>query len=186
MGRPDPTHLVVGHLAKAHGTRGELYVHPLTDHPEQTFLPGVVLSLGNASDDEPNPDLPPLRVEASRPHQRGFLVTFGGVEDRTSAELLRGRYLFRSLEDVEPLAEGELFYHQLLQMTVETVDGTVVGEVVEVYEVGPADLLEVKGAGGVHMIPYRPEIVVGIDPDEGIMVIDPPDGLLDLHGRVDR
>ncbi len=181
MGRTDPTHLVVGHLAKSHGTRGEVFVHPLTDHPEQTFLPGVVLSLGNPSDDEPNPDLPPLRIAASRPHQRGWLLTFGGVEDRTSADLLRGRYLFRAIEDVEPLAEGELFYHQLLQMTVETVDGEVVGKVVEVFEVGPADLLEVHGEGGTIMVPYRPEIVESVDLDARRIVIDPPDGLLDLR-----
>lgn len=181
MGRTDPTHLVVGHLAKSHGTRGEMFVHPLTDHPEQTFLPGVVLTLGDPSDDEPNPDLPPLRIEASRPHQRGWLVTFGGVEDRTSADLLRGRYLFRAIDDVEPLADGELFYHQLLQMTVETVDGEVVGRVVEVFEVGPMDLLEVEGEQGTLMIPYRPEIVESVDPEALRIVIDPPDGLLDLR-----
>ena len=180
MGRQDPTHLVVGHLAKSHGTRGEIFVHPLTDHPEQTFLPGVVLLLGNAADDAPNPDLPSLRVEASRPHQRGWLVTFGGVEDRTSADLLRGRYLYRDIEDLEPLEEGEVFYHQLLQMTVATVEGREVGRVVEVYEVGPADLLEVRGAEGTVMVPYRAEIVRLVDVEAGRIVIDPPEGLLDL------
>ena len=181
MGRTDPTHLVVGHLAKSHGTRGEIFVHPLTDHPEQAFQPGVVLSLGNPKDDEPNPDLPPLRIEASRPHQRGYLVTFGGVEDRDAADLLRGRYVFRHLDELEPLAEGELFYHQLLGLTVVTTDDQVVGEVVEVFEVGPTDLLEVRGARGTIMIPYRPEIIIGIDLDESMMIVDPPDGLLEVQ-----
>ena len=46
MGRVDPDFLVVGHLNKPHGTKGELFVWPLTDHPESIYAPGVVLLLG--------------------------------------------------------------------------------------------------------------------------------------------
>jgi len=67
-------------------------------------------------------------------------------------------------------------------MKVLTVDGSEVGSVVEVYELGPADLLEVHGPRGTVMIPYRPEIVVSVDVDALEIVIDPPDGLLDLGG----
>jgi len=181
MGRRDPSHLVVGQLNKPHGTKGEIYVWPLTDHPERAFAPGVVLSLGGASDDEPNPDLPPLRVVETRPFQRGLLVQFGGVEDRNQAELLRGCYAFQSIEDVAPLEEGEVFYHQLLDMDVVTTGGDPVGRIVELYEAGPTDLLEVRGPSGLIMIPYRPEIVVEVDVEAGRMVIDPPEGLLELQ-----
>jgi 16S rRNA processing protein RimM len=180
MGRKDPSHLVVGHLNKPHGTKGEFFVWPLTDHPESVFAPGVVLSLGEPDDEEPNPDLPPLRVEATRPFQKGVLVTFGGVTDRTQAELLRGRYLFLPIGQLAPLADGEVFYHQLLDMAVVTVDGEDVGKVAEVFEMGPSDLLEVHGSRGVLMIPYRPEIVVEVDIEAARMVIDPPEGMLDL------
>ncbi|MCH1572107.1 MAG: ribosome maturation factor RimM [Longimicrobiales bacterium] len=180
MGRKDPTHLVVGHLARPHGTRGEFLCGLLTDHPESAFAPGMVLSLGGANDDVPDPDLPPLRIESVRMSPKGALVVFGGVTDRTQAEQLQGRYLFLPIDQLEPLADGEVFYHQLLDMTVETVEGDEVGTVSEVYEMGPADLLEVRGERGVLMIPYRPEIVVEVDIDEGRLVIDPPNGLLDL------
>ncbi len=181
MGRRDPSHLVVGHLSRPHGTKGEFYVWPLTDHPERAFASGVTLLLGEADADEPDPDLPPLRVEAARPFQRGLLVVFGGVDDRNQAEALRGRYLFRPIAEVEPLEEGEVFQHQLLGLEVVTVDGRTVGRVAEIFELGPADLLEVHGAGGVVMIPYRPEIVTGVDIDAQRLTIDPPDGLLDLQ-----
>jgi 16S rRNA processing protein RimM len=186
MGRRDPSHLVVGHLDKPHGTGGELYVWPLTDYPERVFAPGVVLSLGASDADVPSPDLPPLRVVAARPFQRGLLVRFGGVDDRNQAELLRGHYLFQAFEDVAPLEEGEVFYHQLLDMKVFTVDGVRVGTVVEVYEAGPSDLLEVRGPAGLVMVPYRPEIVTEVDVDAGRLVIDPPEGLLELHAEARR
>lgn len=182
MARPDPSHLVVGFLNKAHGIKGEMYVSLLTDHPESVFASGVVLSLGGADDDEPDPDLPPLRVDTTRPFRRGLLVRFRGVEDRSQAELLAGRYLFCSVDDLEPLAEGEVYYHQLLGMKVETVDGRSVGSVAQVYELHPADLLEVQGPDSVVMVPYRREIVVEVDIESRRLVIDPPEGLLDLGG----
>lgn len=180
MGRQDPRFLVVGHLNKPHGTKGELFVWPLTDHPESVYAPGVVLSMGESDDDEPNPDFAPLRIESVRPFRHGVLVSFGGVDDRRQAELLRGRYLFRKVEDLEPLAEGEVFYHQLLDMDVITVDGVELGTIVEVYELRPADMLEVTGEQGTVMIPYLDHIIVEVDADAGRMVVDPPDGLLDL------
>ncbi len=180
MGRQDPTHLVVGHLTRPHGTRGEFLCGILTDHPGSVFAPGVVLSLGGSEDDAPDPDLPPLRIESSRSSPKGALVTFGGITDRSQAERIQGCYLFLPIEELEPLQDGEVFYHQLLGMSVETSDGDTVGEVVEVFEMGPTDLLEVRNSTGVLMIPFRPEIVIEIDVDRSRLVIDPPDGLLEL------
>ena len=180
MGREDPRYLVVGHLNKPHGTKGEFFVWPLTDHPEGVFVPGVVLLLGEEEANEPNPDLPPLRVDTVRPFQRGLLVHFGGVEDRNQADLLRGRYLFQSVEELAPLGEGELFYHQLLEMSVFTGEGENLGRVVEVFELSPSDLLEVRGPRGVIMVPFANHIVVDVDVEERRIVIDPPEGFLDL------
>ena len=180
MGREDPRFLVVGHLNKPHGTKGELFVWPLTDHPEGVFAPGVVLSMGHPDQNEPDPDLPPLRIDTVRPFRRGVLVSFGGVDDRNQAELIRGRYLFRRTDELEPLAEGEVFYHQLLDMDVVTVDGQELGRITEVYELRPADLLEVSGPGGQIMIPYLDHVVRDVDIEARRMVVDPPEGLLDL------
>ena len=180
MGREDPRFLVVGHLNKPHGTKGELFAWPLTDHPESVYAPGVVLSSGDEKGKEPDPELPPLRVETVRPFKKGYLVAFAGVHDRDQAELLRGRYLFQETEALAPLAEGEVFYHQLLGMQVVTTDGVALGQIAEVYELRPADLLEVHGPEGVVMIPFLNHIVVEVDTKEDRMIVDPPEGLLDL------
>jgi len=180
MGREDPRFLVVGHLNKPHGMKGELFIWPLTDHPEGVYTPGVVLRLGASDAEQPDPDLPPLRIEAVRPFRNGFLVVFGGVTDRAQAELLRGRYLFQDMEALEPLEDGEVFYHQLLGMEVVTVDGERLGEITEVYELRPADMLQVSGPDREIMIPFLEGVVVEVDIEARRMVVDPPDGLLDL------
>jgi 16S rRNA processing protein RimM len=180
MKRAEPSYLVVGHVNKPHGTKGELFVWPLTDHPESTFAPGVILYVGDERGEAPDPARPSLLVRGVRPFRRGFLVTFPGVTDRTQAEVLQGRYLFRPRSELEELEEGEVFYHQLVGMRVVTEEGVEVGEVVEVYELRPADLLEVRGPRGVHHIPFLQTIVREMDVEGGVLVIAPPEGLLDL------
>ena len=180
MDRPEPSYLVVGHLNKAHGTKGELFVWPLTDHPEGSFAPGVILYLGDDTGNEPDSTLPSVLIEASRPFRRGFLIRVKGVGTRDEAEALRGKYVLRPREELEEVQEGEYFYHQLLGMTVVTVGGEEIGEIVEVYELRPADLLEVQGPSRTHFIPFLASTVKEVDTKTSRMVIDPPEGLLDL------
>lgn len=175
-----PEFLIVGFVSKPHGIRGEVYVHPLTDHPEGSFAPGVVLRSAVGEGRRPDSQAPPLRIEAARPFQRGWLVRFEGTSDRNEAERLRARYLFRALDELEPLDADEVFYHQLLGMGVRTIDGAEVGTVQEVYEMRPADLLEVRTPRGTVLIPFQREIVVEVDTAQRRLVVDPPAGLLDL------
>ena len=174
-----PQHLVVGHLNKAHGTKGEIFIWPLTDHPESTFAPGVDLYLGDANGDLPT-DPPTLRIESSRAYRRGFLVRFEGVHDRKGVDGLLDRYVMRATEQIEELAEGETFYHDLLGMEVVTVEGEQVGEVIEVYELRPADLLEIRGPEKTFMIPYISEMIQSVSVADNRIVLDPPPGLLEV------
>lgn len=180
MGVTPPDFLAVGFVSKPHGIKGEVFVQPLTDYPGSVFVPGVVLLGAGRDGRTPDRDAPPFHIESCRPFQKGFLVRFAGAVDRNDAESFRGRYLLRPIEDVAPLAEGEVFYHDLLGLEVETVDGVEVGRVREVYEMQPADLLEVVGPRGKVFIPFLGHIVVDVRVDERRLVIDPPDGLLDL------
>lgn len=176
----DPDLVVIGHVTKPHGTKGEVYVWPLTDHPESTFVAGASLVLSDEEGRDPDPGFSPLRVRSVRPFRRGFLLHFDGIEDRDRADLLRARYLLRAFSETEPLADGEIFYHQLLGLRVVTAQGVEVGRVREVYGLKPTDLLEVEGLGRAHLIPFTRQVVLGWSVEEGTMVIDPPEGLLEL------
>ncbi len=180
MGKPDaPEHLVVGHLNKAHGTKGEVFIWPLTDHPESMFAPGVVLYLGDAQG-VISPVMPTRCVETSRAYRQGYLVRFEGVYDRHGSESLCDRYVLREIDDVAELEAGEVFYHDLLGMEVVTLDGTNLGEVIEVYEVRPADLLEIRGPEKTILIPYIVQMVQSVSVEDNRIVLDPPEGLLDV------
>jgi 16S rRNA processing protein RimM len=175
-----PGRLVVGHISKAHGTRGELFIWPLTDRPDEVFAEGAELFLGD-EEGTVTGDFETVVVERSRPFKRGLLVKLVGLEDRNAVEPYARRYLLASFAELAPLEEGEVYYHQLLGLRVETVEGEAVGVVREVYETEPAHLLEVVGSGGrTHLIPFSEQVVRKIDVAGGRVLIKPPPGLLSL------
>ena len=175
-----PTHLVVGHVTKPHGTKGEVFVWPLTDSADSIYAPDSEVLLGDEHG-KLDPDGGSLVVESARDFKRGLLIKFRGMADRNAVEDLGNRYLLVPIEQVAPRDDDEVYYHELLGMQVVTRDGETVGEVSEVYETEPAHLLEVKNsAGKVHLIPFAERIVKQVDPAARQIIIKPPPGLLDL------
>lgn len=151
--------LEVGRVHKAHGVRGEVVVALLTDRLERV-APGSVL----------HADGKPLEVVASRPHQKHFIVSFAGVETRSEAEALHGTVLY-----AEPIDDDEeLWVHDLIGAPVVTVDGTSVGTVESVQANPASDLLVLDGGALI------PVVFVVERSDDGTVVVDVPEGLLDL------
>lgn len=169
--------VLVGIVAKVHGLRGELAVEVRTDSPEERFAAGSVLRARRR--DAPDAT---LTVESSRPHSGRLLVRFREAPDRTKAEELRGAQLLVPTAELAPPEDPEEFHvHQLEGLRAELPDGTVLGTVREVV-LGPGgDLLAVAREGRSDaLVPFVTEIVPTIDLGGGRVVVDPPEGLLDL------
>jgi 16S rRNA processing protein RimM len=172
-----PELIIVGRVRKAHGIRGELVVEPMTDEPDAVFASGRRVIAGTASGD-PAKDRRELRILASTPFKGGFIVHFEGVVDRTEAELWRDRFLLIPRDELQPLAEDQVYVHELRGMTVELESGERVGVVVETYELPQGLTLDVKRDTGTVMIPYD-HVVTSLDREARVIRIDPPDGLLE-------
>ncbi|MFR9767305.1 ribosome maturation factor RimM [Nocardia sp. SC052] len=170
--------LVVGRVAKSHGVRGELVVEVRTDEPEARFAPGVRLRgrLPRAA------EVREFTVESARQHSGRLLVFLSGVTDRTAADALRGMLFVVDSADLPPSEDPDEFYdHELEGLEVRLTDGTVVGSVREVLHSAAGELLEVRAAddGREILIPFVTAIVPTVSLAEGVIVIDPPEGLLD-------
>jgi 16S rRNA processing protein RimM len=177
MSSPEPEYLVVGHVTKPHGTKGEIFVWPLTDHIDDVFEVGRTLQV------EPDPEAESydgLLIESVRSFKRGLLVKFEGFDDRNAIEGLTQRYLQIPISEAAPLEEGEVFFHQLIGLEVVTAEGEQVGKVREIYDTGPTHLLEVRTGSGPVLIPFTERVVKKIDVEGGVLTIKPPPGLLDL------
>jgi 16S rRNA processing protein RimM len=169
--------LVVGRVVKAHGITGELVVDVRTDDPEQRFAAGNVLRLKPRGRAEGSQD---VVVESARAHGARMLVRLRGVSDRDGADALRGGLFVVDSADLPPIAEPDEFYdHQLEGLTVRTVNGDEV--VTEVLHTGAGELLSVRAAQGREvLVPFVSAIVTSVSLTDGVIEIDPPEGLLDL------
>jgi len=167
--------LVVGRIGKANGLRGEVTIEVRTDDPDTRFAPGAAL--------ETDP-LPrgPLTVESSRMQGGRLVLRFAGIEDRTAAEGLRNTLLIVETDPDELPDDPEEFYdHQLIGLSVITVDGHEVGIVADMLHLPTQDLFAVKRPDGREaLIPFVEEIVPEVDLDQRIVRVNPPPGLLEL------
>ena len=170
--------VVVARIGKPHGLRGEVTVQLHTDDPESRFTPGAVL----ATQAKPASGVPrALTIRSTRVHQGIWLLGFEEVPDRTGAESLRGT---RLVAPAQASDEGDGWYEdELVGLTVVDHSGTRLGEVTGL-EIGPAqDLLVVRlDTGADAYLPFVEAIVPEVDVDAGRVVVDPPDGLLELNG----
>jgi 16S rRNA processing protein RimM len=175
-----PDYLVVGQITKPHGTKGELFVWPLTDRPDDVFVPGRELYIGD-EDGEVSDEASIVVIESVRPFKDGLLVKLQETHNRDDVASIARLYFLLPIDALPPLDEGEVFYHELLGMNVVLTDGAPVGTVREVFETNPHHLLEVMSdAGKPILIPFAERIVQNVDRDTRTITIDPPEGLLDL------
>ena len=177
LSTPDvsPDTVVVGRIGRPHGVRGEVTVEVRTDDPDLRFTPGAVLRTDPA-------DRGPLTIEGGRWHRDVLLLALEGVESREAAELLRNTLLLVETTALPALDDPDDYYdHQLVGLTARLTDGTVLGEVVAVSHEG-SELLVVQrpGDGGELLIPFVRAIVPTVDLAAGSLVVDPPEGLLEL------
>lgn len=167
MTKPPPTHLLAGEIGKPHGISGEVYVVPISDDPRR-FQPGSSLLWETKT----------LVVASSRRHGNRLLVKFEGVDTRDQAETLKGP-LFVAVSETRALENGEFWPHELIGCEVRSADGVGRGTVKEVMPGAAHDLLVLNTELGDRMVPLVRDIVRDVDTKTGIIVIDPPEGLLD-------
>ncbi len=171
--------VVVGRIGRPHGVRGEVTVEVRTDDPDLRFVAGGVLRTDPA-------DRGPLTITGRRWHRDVLLLMLEGpggraIASREDAEELRNTELLVDVAELPPLEDPDDFYdHQLVGLTARLTDESVLGEVTAVRHEG-ADLLVVRRPeGGDVLIPFVTAIVPTVDLAAGHVVVDPPEGLLEL------
>jgi 16S rRNA processing protein RimM len=167
--------VTVGRIGRPHGIRGAVVVGVRTDEPELRFAKGSRLDTDPVG-------LGPLIVSASRWHSGELLVRFEGVDDRDAAGELRGTWLLADSATFAPLDDPDAFRDgDLIGLLVRTVSGTAVGTVDDVLHSGQ-DVLVIKSPDGREiMVPFVLPLVPEVDVAAGYLVIDPPEGLLNLE-----
>ena len=170
--------LLVGRVARAHGNRGQVIVNPETDFAEQRFQAGRTLLVG--------PVAQPRRILDVRFQQGRPIVALQGIETMDDAEALAGAELKMPAGALDPLPEGTYYHHDLIGCEVRDRQGAVIGRVSAIEGTMDRSRLVVDGPRGEVLIPLVAGICVSVEPAVQQIVVDPPEGLLELNTTQDR
>jgi len=150
----------VGQVLGPYGLDGAVKVLSLTDFDDR-FAAGSTLVLEGEE----------RFVEWSRNAGGDLVVKLKGIDNRTMAQLFRGRYLEVGEHAARPAGEGRFYHHELIGLAVLTASGQGLGRIAEVLE-RPANDVWVSREGSLeHLIPATRDAVVEVDLGAGRVVV---------------
>jgi len=166
----------LGSIVKTVGLKGEMKLLPGPD-----FWTGA-LDAGGLDLVSRDRTQRRVRVERYRPKGNTYILKLSGIESIDEAQPLVGGRLDIPAEMLTEAGSPEQpLPFQVMEASVRLRDGTEVGTVVDML-LGPVQRCLIVDDGERRFpVPVVPEVVISIDLEEGVVVIDPPDGLLDLE-----
>jgi 16S rRNA processing protein RimM len=165
--------VAIGKILRSWGVKGELLIAPLCEDLKRYSQVEKVFILETDAKEKP------YRIKRSRIFQGKVLLQLEGIDNRTKAEGLKGKYLEIDKKDVPLLTEGCYYVFDLVNCQVLNLNGRKIGEVMEVLLFPAHPVLSVKKGKKEYLIPFVKEVVKKIDRGKRVIWIEPMKGLLD-------
>ena len=171
----DESLIVVARAVRTRGLKGEIVADLLTDFPDRFDRISRLFAVS------PEEERRVVQLEGHWFQKGRIILKLIGYDSIESASSLVGfEFAVPEAERVK-LAEDEFYDWELEGCSVETVAGQRVGAVKSVVRTGGVDLLVVEDdKQRESLVPIVGSILVEVDPKKKTIVIDPPQGLLEL------
>ena len=172
--------LVIGVVTSSHGVAGKLNIKSLSDFEERFTKPGVRWI--QKHNEVPIPYK--LISGVQKPGKDSFIITLEGIKNRNQADNLKQYKLLVKSNDIPNLKDNEFHLNQLIDLDVKLFvksELKVIGKVVDlITENNNLIVIRLNQNNKDVLIPFVKEIVTTIDPKNKYLIINPPNGLLDL------
>lgn len=163
----------LGEIVTTHGLDGWLKLNPF--NLDSTALAGgVEVILEKAGQRSAR------RIEASNPHRRQLLIKLAGVDGIDDAEQMVGAMLLVDETALGALGPGQYYHYQVVGFEVFAAGGSHIGKITSTLSTAAGELYVVQGATREHLIPAVKEFIDKVDFTTQRVIINPPEGLLDL------
>jgi 16S rRNA processing protein RimM len=164
----------LGYVIKPHGLHGDVSIFIDADEP-QTYrnLASVLIQQDN--------QLVPFFITKINISGQKAILNLEDSNNIESAQLLKGSALFLPLTSLPDLADDQFYFHEIIGFAVQDVNFGKVGPVVTVYDTGPQDLLAIDHKGKEILVPINDETVVQVDKKKREVLVNIPDGLIDIY-----
>jgi len=122
-----------------------------------------------------------FEVESLDLDRNSYFLKLKGVDTLAAADALAGSEILASGADFKRPGEDRFYDFEVIGCRVVTRDGAGVGDVAALLEAGGRTLLVVRREAEDVYVPFSEPILVKVDIGTREIVIDPPDGLLELN-----
>ena len=172
--------LVIGLITSCHGINGQVKVKSLSDFEERFLKPGIRWL------QEENE--PPSKIELTsgfkQPGKDTFIIKFQGINTRNHAEQIKEFKILVKTNELPKLKKGEFHLLELINLQVKTFENDelkIIGKVINLEnEKNNLLVIELLKNKKKVLIPFVKEIVPLVDIKNNFLIINPPNGLLEL------
>jgi 16S rRNA processing protein RimM len=164
----------VGKIIGTHGIKGQLKLHSYSGNADSLATAGTVTLKS------PDGTLHEQTINCFKANSGKFIIGLNGFDDINLVQLLQGTEVCLKRGQLPRLEENEYYWSDLIGLQVFTDDGTLLGEVTDIFETGSSDIYVVQGGEREYLIPAIADVIKSVDTAGGRIVITPLDGLLDL------
>lgn len=162
----------VGKIVNTHGIKGEVRVVPITDFIDERFKTGTELVIEKGSKQIP------VTIEGARPHKGMELVKFANFDNINDVQQFRDCYLSVSEDQQDALDDGQYYYHQIIGLDVETLEGRPLGQIKEILSPGANDVWVVSRPGKSDLLlPVIKDVIKQVDLDHHKVLVELLEGL---------
>ena len=170
--------IAIGHYNKPHGIAGELSATLDVDFDVLESLTCLVSDIDGI--------YVPFFVNACRPKSsETVLLTIDGIDSEQEATRLVNRDIYALKRDYNQASDDAdadgypLDY--FIGFELQDSDGTGVGEIIDVDEQTENAIFIIQNGDNQLMVPANDDLIVEFDIDKRVMVMDLPQGLIDLN-----
>ena len=172
--------LVVGLITSCHGIKGQVKIKSLSDFEERFLKPGIRWL--QKADEAPSK----IRLDSGikQPGKETFIVKFKGINTRDQAEKLKKFKILVTASKLPELKKEEFHLFELMNLQVKTQENEelkIIGKVINLEnEKNNLLVIELFENQKKVLIPFVEEIVPLVDIKNNFLILDPPNGLLEL------
>ena len=158
--------LVVGLITSCHGINGQVKVKSLSDFEERFLKPGIRW----LQKENEHPTKIELLSGFKQPGKETFIIKFQGISTRNHAEKFKNYKILVKTNKLPKLKKEEFHFLELINLQVKTLEN----------EKNNLLVIELFQNQKKVLVPFVKEIVPLIDIKNNFLIINPPNGLLEL------
>ncbi len=164
-------YVFIGKITRTHGVRGELKVL------EGEGCSGAWRQLAEVFIGDDPSKCRPYQVTRVAGGGKFAILGLREITSMDEANCLRGKEVFVARDQLPEPEEDAFYADDLLGLAVENVAGVRLGKLVEIFDNGAHEVYVVRQGARELLLPAVEDVVQGIYPDEGRIVVNPPPGL---------